>query len=107
MDEELKRWLGLDEDSPIPADYAVPFFVHEQDMNRLEMGFKRESTWKNVIMIILIAALIGTNAGWFWYENQFVDEVTVEQDAEWENGDVILNGTGEVIYNGESTSNSN
>lgn len=82
----------------------VPYMVHEDDMARLERTVKR--VW--ILCIILITALIGSNAGWIWYESQFIDEVSVEQDAEWEDGShIILNGTGEVTIDGQSTSEGN
>ena len=41
----------------------VPYFVHEGEMCRAERTQKR--LW--VVIIILIIALIGTNAGWIIY----------------------------------------
>jgi hypothetical protein len=36
--------------------------------------------------------LVGTNAVWVWYENQFIDEVTVTQDVDsGDSGDAIIN----------------
>ena len=94
MDEELKKWLGVEN---IPADYHVPFFVHEQDIGRLEVGFKRESMWKNIIIILLIFALIGTNGAWIWRESQYEDVLMIEQDVESNNdSSMIINGTGEI-----------
>lgn len=57
----------------------IPYFVHEGTMTRMERTIKR--LW--VLCIILIILLAGSNAAWLWYENQFIDEVTVTQ----ENGD--------------------
>ena len=81
----------------------IPYIAFESATSRQERTIKR--LW--ILCIILIISLIGTNAGWIWYENQWEDVVTVEQDAEWEKGNVILNGTGEVNVNGESTSEGN
>ena len=55
----------------------IPYFSHEGDMARMERTNRRLF----VIIIILIAALLGTNAGWIYYENSFEDLV-VTQDSE-------------------------
>lgn len=55
---------------------AVPYIVHEGEMARMERVNNR--LW--VIIIILIVALLATNGAWIWYENQFIDEVTVTQE---------------------------
>lgn len=76
-------------------------FAYESALARAERTNKRLF----VLCLVLIAVSVVTNILWIRYENQFQDVVTTEvsQDAEWESGDVILNGTGEVNY-GESTS---
>lgn len=81
----------------------IPYFAHEGDMARMERANRRLF----IILIILIAALLGTNAGWIYYEAQFeVQETKVEQEAEWDEGsNVIMNGTGEVSVNGTSETN--
>ena len=78
----------------------VPYIVHEASMARMERIIKR--LW--IVVIILIVALVGTNLAWTLYESQFETvETTVEQEAEWDDGDVILNGTGEVnVYGRQS-----
>lgn len=76
----------------------IPYFVHEGEMVRMERIVKR--LWITVILLIIL--LVGTNGMWIVYENQFeyYEETTVSQNAESE-GDIILNGTGEVNVNGE------
>lgn len=54
----------------------VPYIVYESEMARLERIIKRQF----VLIIIAICFLVGTNACWIWYENQFIDEVTVTQE---------------------------
>lgn len=57
----------------------VPYIVHEAAMARQERTIKR--LW--VLCLVMFLALVVTNAGWIWYENQFIDEVvTVEQENE-------------------------
>lgn len=56
----------------------VPYSVHESDMARAERSNKR--LW--VIVIILIFALILSNAAWVYYESQFEDVVTTTQEVQ-------------------------
>lgn len=69
-------------------------------MARLERTISR--LW--ITCIILIIALIGTNFCWLYYESQYENVVTVEQKADWDDGNVLMNGTGEVSVNGEGVS---
>ena len=60
---------------------AVPFIVHEGTMARAEITIKR--LW--ITILLLIVLLVGTNAGWIWFESQFeysqtTQEVTQESD---------------------------
>lgn len=76
---------------------SVPYVVHESAMARQERTIKR--LW--ILCIIVFIALVGTNAGWIWYETQFqVTETTVTQD----NADGVNNyiGNDGDIYNGET-----
>lgn len=54
-------------------------YTYEGMMSRQERTIKR--LW--ILCIVIFLAFVGSNAGWIWYENQFIDEVTVTQ----ENGD--------------------
>lgn len=54
----------------------VPYIVFESEMVRLERIIKKLF----VLIVVLIVLLFGTNIYWIWYENQFIDEVTVTQD---------------------------
>lgn len=76
----------------------IPFIVHESDMVRMERTNRR--VW--ILCIILIITLIGTNAGWIYYESQFID-YEVEQEVDTGIGDAIVVGVGD--YNGESETN--
>lgn len=55
---------------------------HEGDMARMERANKR--LW--VVIIILIVALIGSNAGWIYCESQF-EEISTQIEAEQETDD--------------------
>ena len=54
----------------------IPYIAYESELARLERIVRKMF----VIIIVLIAMLVGTNACWIWYENQFIDEVTVTQE---------------------------
>lgn len=54
----------------------ISYAAHEGMMARMERTIRR--LW--ILCIILIILLAGTNAAWFYYESQFVDEVTITQD---------------------------
>lgn len=75
----------------------VPYFVHEGEMCRAERTQKR--LW--VVLIILIIALIGTNAGWIIYESQFEDIYVTQETDKGYNSFVGNDGD---IYNGQNTS---
>lgn len=72
----------------------IPYFVHEGDMSRMERANKR--LW--IVILVLIVALVGSNGAWIWYESQFVDEVSVEQDVDTGEGDAFVNGIGDFNY---------
>lgn len=90
MDNELKTKLHLDEDKPIPADFPVPYFVHEDEMNRIEHHSKR---WF-IAWIITFIALILTNIGWIIYESQYEDVVSATQT-------VTQDGSGTNTFTGD------
>ena len=84
------------------APASVPYIVHESAMERAERQAK-SLVW---VIVLLIVLLVGTNAGWIWYESQFevVEETTetytIQQEGESGNNNSIING-GEVV-NGEA-----
>ena len=77
----------------------IDYIVHEGIMARQERNLRR--VW--VLCILLLVALIGTNAGWIIYESQWQDEV-VTQDVDTGNGTAIVAGIGDISY-GESEAN--
>ena len=56
---------------------TVPYIVHEGMMARAERTAKR--LW--ITILLLIVLLVGTNAGWIWFESQFED-VAISQENE-------------------------
>ena len=99
----LKDDLNIENDKPIPADYQIPYFVHQDDMNKLDMSHKRVETWHLGIIVLLIILLVGSNLWWIHYENQFEDTVTVTQDTPNGNNNYI--GRDGDITNGEANNN--
>ena len=81
---------------------SVPYVVHESAMARAER------TQKSLVCVIvlLIVLLVGTNAGWLWYNSQFevVEETTTETTITQENADGYNNyiGNDGDIVNGET-----
>ena len=62
----------------------IPYFSHEGDMARMERANKR--LW--IIILVLIVALVGSNAAWIYFESQFqVVEEKTEIEAEQETSD--------------------
>lgn len=77
--------------------------AHELDMARMERANRRQ--W--IVILLLIVLLVGTNAGWLYYESTFTDEITtVTQDLETGDGDAVVSGTGDINY-GTDKANSN
>ena len=88
------------------SDMAVmPIAQHEKDQNRL-MGIIK---WLIAVILVLIVLLVGSNAGWLWYESQFevVEEstqtsITQENDGGYNN---YIGNDGDIV-NGETNDNS-
>lgn len=78
-------------------------YIHDAYMARGERTEKR--LWIALLVMIVIATV--SNAFWFYYESQFVDEVTttVTQELSAESGNAIVNDG--VHVNGESENNCN
>lgn len=85
----------------------IPYIAFESTTSRQERTIKR--LW--ILCIIMIVALLGTNAGWIYWENQFEDvETVVTQDVEATSdgeSDLNLNTIGGDFYGGESESEAN
>ena len=84
---------------------SVSYLAFESTSARLERINKK--LW--IAILVLIVALIGTNAGWIYYESS-MEEVVVTQEVEAvSDGDSDLNlqTVGGDYYGGESESNTN
>ena len=80
---------------------TIPYIVHEDQMARQERHIKR--LW--ILCIIIFVALIGTNAGWIYYESLFEEQV-VTQDIDTGDGDAVVAGIGDA-YGKNPTDNQN
>lgn len=80
----------------------VPYIVHEGDMARQERTISRLS----VIIILLIALLVGSNAAWLYYESQY-ETVSVVQEVEQEADDNGVNRFVGGDYYGSTESENN
>lgn len=104
--------MNLEEkkENPIPADYQIPYFVHQDDMNKLDQSHKRVEKWLIGFAVALFVALVGTNAYWIWNEGQYEDVVTtVTQETSSDGGgDAIIYGNNAgSVNNGESKTDGN
>ena len=84
-------------------DRVVDYLVYEQAQVRADPKDRRSF----IIIIILIIALVGTNAGWVYYENQFTDIQTTSIEAEQDGSEVNIVSGGSVNYGAESKDNNN
>lgn len=106
----LKEDLNIENDKKIPADYQIPYFVHQDDMNKLDQSHKRVEKWLIGFCIALFIALVGTNAYWIWNDAQYEDISTVvtQETSSEGGGDAIINGENAgVVYYGEGEANNN
>lgn len=69
----------------------IPYSIHEGMMARQERTIRR--LW--ILCIIIFIALVATNAGWIYYEQQFVTE-EVTQDVDTGNGAAVVAGIGDI-----------
>ena len=76
---------------------TVPYIVHEGMMARAERTAKR--LW--ITILLLIVLLVGTNAGWLWYESQFEETTTTIESEADDGGNAVANNNGMVNYNGK------
>lgn len=76
----------------------VPYIVHEASMARSERTVKR--LWATIILLILL--LVGSNAAWIWWNNQWetVESWEITQENEDDNNNYI--GHDGDIENGET-----
>ena len=67
----------------------IPYIAFESSQARMERTNRR--MW--IVILVLIVALLGTNAGWIYYESQFEDVVT---NTETVTQEATADGDGEI-----------
>ena len=73
---------------------VITYFQHEEILSRMERTNKR--LW--ILCIILIVALLGSNASWIYYESQF-EKFEIQQEASSEGGgNAFVNNGGDFNY---------
>lgn len=73
---------------------SVPYIAFESELARQERTIKR--LW--ILCLVIFLAFVASNVAWIWYENQFIDEVTITQEND--------NGYNNYIGNDGNISNS-
>lgn len=73
----------------------VPYIVHESAMARMERQVKR--LW--IVVIICIAMIVASNAGWLWYESQF-ETIEYSYDYQQDGQGTNIIGDGNDVVNG-------
>lgn len=81
----------------------VSYIVFESEMTRME----RTNHRLFILLILMLITLIGTNAGWLYYESQWetVEETTIRQSVDTGEGNANVTGIGDIY--GESDTDSN
>lgn len=82
-------------------DKTIDFYSFEEITSRMERTNVR--LW--IMCIILILALICTNFGWVYYENQFTDTTEIAQEIDTENGNATVTGIGDITYGEDKADN--
>lgn len=101
--EKKNNEIGYDKLNDEQKGVSIPYFVHEMEMTRLERINKR--LW--IFLLVLLLALVGTNAGWIIYESQF-ETYTYEQTTRADNAaaiGIMNTGEGDVNFNGDGKTN--
>lgn len=84
-------------ESKVPE--TVSYYDHQEQLAREERHTNR---WR-IFALIIFAVLVLSNLGWIYYENQFMDTITVEQDTPNGNNNYI--GHDGSITNGTAENN--
>lgn len=76
----------------------IPYIAFESATSRQERTIKR--LW--ILCLVLIIALIGTNAGWIYYESSFEDVVVTQEATADGSSDINLQNVGGDYYERQS-----
>ena len=84
------------------APESVPYIVHESSMARMERHIKR--LW--IALIVCIAIIFASNAGWLIYERQFETfEYSYDYQQDGQGTNII--GDGNDVNNGAEAEDQN
>ena len=76
----------------------IPYIAFESATARQERTIKR--LW--IICLVLIFALLGTNAGWIYYESSFEDVIVTQEATADGSSDINLQNVGGDYYERQS-----
>ena len=76
------------------SNAMIPYFAHEGEMARMERINKK--LW--ILVLVLVLALICTNAGWVYYESQFQTETVRTEIQARQEGDMNFVSGGDLTY---------
>ena len=80
------------------APESVPYIVHESSMARMERQIKR--LW--IALIVCIALIFASNAGWLIYESQY-ETLGYSYDYQQDGQGTNIIGNGNDVNNGATT----
>lgn len=80
------------------APESVPYIAHESSMARMERQIKR--LW--IALIVCIALIFASNAGWLIYESQY-ETVEYSYDYQQDGQGTNIIGNGNDVNNGATT----
>ena len=80
------------------APESVPYVVHESSMARMERQIKR--LW--IALIVCIALIFASNAGWLIYESQY-ETLEYSYDYQQDGQGTNIIGDGNDVNNGAET----
>lgn len=81
------------------APESVPYIVHESSMARMERQIKR--LW--IALIVCIALIFASNAGWLIYESQY-ETLEYSYDYQQDGQGTNIIGNGNDVDNGAEAS---
>lgn len=97
LEEKTRKIEAVAEQKP-----PVPYYVYEALVMSHERVKKRLITALVVTALALLVALVGTNAGWLWYNSQYETvDYSYTQDGKGTN---IIGTDNEVTYGTETGS---
>lgn len=92
---------------------TISIELHEKIIDDLKIQHRymydsmKDQNWRIIKWLLcIIAALIIIFAGYVFYQSQY-ETIVIEQDAQTDSGTALLNGTGELRFNGDKNPSEN